>query len=705
MAFLLLDDKNDDFRSQASQMSNLDRYIFLIGGFLTALVLFLFIIISRYFRQFKRQQSNGLIIGIAVSDLLLVLSWIALAVKPTKVNDNEDFYKTIGAFGIFGALMNFLYNISFSLYLIALLRNALTQDKIPQTRFHVINLTISLVCIYFARNLIDKALEGTCSIKSACSDNLANYLVPAFALAYCILGVLTSLYVQRNSPICSRIDPKRTQFLNHYLRYNLICIFVSFIIATAKTLENLFVIPQIIKSGYSEYQWISSLSHLAKLCCPLMLAIIRFYDPQTKQNLLKTLCFWKKGRPNRDPESLLDDTRVSESDVPDVLLNIHDVFVDSRKQFAYTILSCVLYHDQYRKTMGKLPVAKIANQSPDNPFKHQEVFLIEDCNIKTHLPHVKEELERRRFNILTGTLKVYSPEIYGQILNQERDFFDISESFDFSNNLDIVESIFRMRDLFFLSKDKKLILKGVTDTEIKTLASILERSQQHFNQNPNSLISKIYGAYTYVSPELDSRINFILIKNVCGFPFKFIERAYDIKGSRFGKARWIDNNMPPNFKSVGVLYDADFQKYEQKLHISPELHKTFLDQIKRDSEFLRSVKLIDYSLEIFIVNKEQAKNEVHFSKDSTASNQLGSMENINEPGLYYNMEIIDYLQQPYNFKKKLERCVKKIKGGTNRSWWYLDPDIYSYQFIQFITQILEPNSNFTYSKNITVLNT
>jgi len=695
------DPTDDKCLDKVTQMSELDRYIFLIGGSLTAFITFFLIIGSFRFKQLRKQPGD-LVIVIAVTDFILSVHWIVLAAQPTKINDPR-FCKVVGAFGVFGGLTGFLYNISFSLYLITTLRNALKQHKTPQIIFHLTNLGLAGVSMFLVRNFIGKTLVGTCSIKSSCSYDFFNYLAPIVALAYCILGISTYLYIRKNSPICANAHKQKTQFLNYYLKYNIMCTLVYFFIATTNILVTSFVLPQTIETGHSEYEWITSLYNVAKLCSPLILSFVRFSDPKIKKVWLRTFCCCcqkKSSTPNALEEPLVEKTKnVGGSTITNEFI-FNQLSAKRRTELVYTLLACVVYDNQYlRGLRKKSSTMRTSDEKKNDPFQREEVFQIEDEHIKTDIPEIREELEQRGFNILHGTLKVYSSEVYSEIFNQESDFLDISESLDFQFNKEQIDDASgpgggKSGEFFFFSRDKKLILKTLPDTEMKIIRSTLKGLNQHFDKNSNSLISKIYGAYTYENTDIGLKFHFILMKNICGFPSKFVERAYDMKGSRYDRevlaGRTIENKS--QLKGL-VLKDVDFEKYEQKLYIKDELQKAFIDQVKRDSEFLRSVNLIDYSFMVFFVNKEQAKHEIDLSKDITAANQLGSMENLNEPGLYYNMGIIDYLQ-PFNFQKKMERCLKRAKKLNRKlDTSSQDPDYYSFRFIQFITQLVQCHHN------------
>jgi len=104
--------------------------------------------------------------------------------------------------------------------------------------------------------------------------------------------------------------------------------------------------------------------------------------------------------------------------------------------------------------------------------------------------------------------------------------------------------------------------------------------------------------------------------------------------------------------------------------------------------FFRRVRLIDYSMMVFCVNKAKFFEENgEKAPDHTSRNKLASIPNELEPGYFYNIGIVDYLQ-PYNCQKITERVVKRARRLDR----YLDtstqpPQIYSDRFIAWIVKI------------------
>ena len=49
---------------------------------------------------------------------------------------------------------------------------------------------------------------------------------------------------------------------------------------------------------------------------------------------------------------------------------------------------------------------------------------------------------------------------------------------------------------FFFSHDRKFIIKTMTDSELNFFLKILPDYELHFKENPDSIISRMYGVYT-----------------------------------------------------------------------------------------------------------------------------------------------------------------------------------------------------------------
>lgn len=118
-----------------------------------------------------------------------------------------------------------------------------------------------------------------------------------------------------------------------------------------------------------------------------------------------------------------------------------------------------------------------------------------------------------------------------------------------------------------------------------------------------------------------------------------------------------------------------------------------MSQCQMDSEFLRDVQIIDYSLMVFKIDwltymKEKFKGaSVRDYMHLHQNLEQGIFISDKEYGIYYHIGIIDYLQI-YNFQKKLEKLGKQILNlSLNLDTSSQNPRIYSQRFINFVQKI------------------
>ncbi|KNC47995.1 serine/threonine protein kinase [Thecamonas trahens ATCC 50062] len=142
----------------------------------------------------------------------------------------------------------------------------------------------------------------------------------------------------------------------------------------------------------------------------------------------------------------------------------------------------------------------------------------------------------------------------------------------------------------YFSNDLRFVIKTITLTEAKLLRSILYEYYLYLKENPNTLLSKFYGLHR-VKPHKGKKTYFVIMENV--FPPDLdIHRKYDLKGSTWGRtvgAAKVD-------KESSTLKDLDFLSRKASLLLGPHKRAAFLDQVRRDVEYLTSIGVMDYSL-------------------------------------------------------------------------------------------------------------
>jgi len=138
-----------------------------------------------------------------------------------------------------------------------------------------------------------------------------------------------------------------------------------------------------------------------------------------------------------------------------------------------------------------------------------------------------------------------------------------------------------------------------------------------------------------------------------------VHLRYDLKGS------WVDRVTGKQYdenprKTVG----KDLDLADQFVNLSPENRAKVLDILRRDSEFLARMNIMDYSLLLGIHVKDvqdllpMENNPGSFSRwdfhEISESHLLGCFEGVETRCV---MGIIDILQQ-YTLRKKVERYIK-----------------------------------------------
>jgi len=690
----------------------LERCIFFAGATLIILGTLILLVAAIRFKE-VRSQPGDIILAIAISDMLLAVHWLVLSIWPDKVDD-ETFCVTLGALGIFAGLSEFLYNTAFSIFLMISLRNSLTQAKIPKRIFHFATFIITGLYIAYAviHKEIGKTWVGTCSVKSSCSPHFYDYAGVGIVAVYAIIGIATFCYVRKNAPQCARAHSKRTRFLLYYLCYIITSIIIYSVIAGINLMQAYISENFSDSTNDHSIRMLRSLFNIATLCSPLVLSIVRFNDPLIRKAMRRTLCCYRK-RPSSShivapliqtemrTESILSSNRdQNESSMSSFEFTFNQLNYNRKLELTYTLISCIIYahYEKIFKVTAMTQSMKNVERNVKDPYKQEKTFLIDDESIKKDLPAVREELERKRVNILPGSLTVYAPKVFGGVLNDVK-YLDMLASLDLAKNYEQLKIAGKAAsgkggEFFFFSEDNKFVVKTISDKELKVLLNILERYERHFQIYPNSLIARIFGAFTFGSSERGFRVNLIVIQNTCGFSSQYVNRVYDIKGSRYGRETLRGQEVlnRANLSSF-VLKDLDFEKFEEGIFLEEETKKEFLKQITADSLFLRDARIIDYSLVVYYVDKGRYRENVEANEedqldDFTQNNPLASMRNTREPGLYYNLGIIDYLQ-PYTFKRAVERFVKKLKKlNPHLEISCQNPEYYSERFIDFIKKIV-----------------
>lgn len=193
----------------------------------------------------------------------------------------------------------------------------------------------------------------------------------------------------------------------------------------------------------------------------------------------------------------------------------------------------------------------------------------------------------------TFKFKDYSPIVFAYI----RRMFGVNEYEFLSSvcgNANFIEFISNAKSgqFFFYSSDGRYMIKTMTNAESKFLRRILPHYFKHCAKNPNTLITKFLGMYRVKMYHLRRNHKFIIMNSVFDTD-KYLSSFFDLKGSRIGRASGPgedvkkDNNVREMLPQVAFVLES-------------KTRDAMREQIKRDCEFFKQMKIMDYSMLIAV---------------------------------------------------------------------------------------------------------
>ena len=157
---------------------------------------------------------------------------------------------------------------------------------------------------------------------------------------------------------------------------------------------------------------------------------------------------------------------------------------------------------------------------------------------------------------------------------------------------------------FYFSRDYRFIIKTIHHSEHKYLRKILKKYYEHVKNNPHTLISRFYGLHRVKLPH-GRKIHFVIMNNL--FPaHKDIHETYDLKGSTVGR-EYPEEKAAKNPRAV--LKDLNWIKRGKRLELGPEKRALLTEQLRRDSELLKELGVMDYSLLVGIHNMQRGNRD------------------------------------------------------------------------------------------------
>ena len=351
-----------------------------------------------------------------------------------------------------------------------------------------------------------------------------------------------------------------------------------------------------------------------------------------------------------------------------------------RMNFTVSILTGILVsHHRFQK--------KKKPKGDYDTLRNNSLFFREKMKLKIKEKYLTGQNQEGEKNLL---MTVHAGHMFNDILEKDKDIIDIEASLNIAKNHNNIDNMNKSEggksgEFFFSTFDNKLLIKTINKKELDIfIQHFMEYYNYFLKINPKSLITPIYGIFSFERVDIAQMAHIILMRNITNTPKENIHSIYDLKGSSYDREVL---KKQKNLDKIKVLKDLDFVKIEGKLYL--ELTKEIIqDILVQDANFLKGCGFIDYSL-LVIKCLDKSNNDFDFDKGfSDPEKDLHILKSSKDKDFSYHIGIIDYFQK-YNLQKRLEKYGKKmINMDPNLDTSSQDPDVYASRFINFIDSIL-----------------
>uniref|UniRef100_A0A915CZG7 PIPK domain-containing protein n=1 Tax=Ditylenchus dipsaci TaxID=166011 RepID=A0A915CZG7_9BILA len=237
---------------------------------------------------------------------------------------------------------------------------------------------------------------------------------------------------------------------------------------------------------------------------------------------------------------------------------------------------------------------------------------------------------------------------------------------------------------------------GVIDSEaVAEIHSILKQYHEYVVEtHGKTLLPQYLGLYRIT---VDSSETYLLVmRNIFGGKYN-IHKKYDLKGSTIQRQA----SEKEKSKELPTLKDNDFREDNYKLVLPVEAKKQILELLKKDTEFLTKLHLMDYSLLVGIHDLEQGAKEAEeqqaagsthhpYVSDPDSGEEIGpTLQRVHAESprkLIYFIGLVDILTY-YGVKKRTASAAKSVKYGSEaEEISTVKPEKYARRLLEFINQ-------------------
>lgn len=147
------------------------------------------------------------------------------------------------------------------------------------------------------------------------------------------------------------------------------------------------------------------------------------------------------------------------------------------------------------------------------------------------------------------------------------------------------------------------MIKTQTKEENKFMRKILPHYFQYISANPHTFLVRIVDMHRVKMYHLRRKVHFVIMTSVFDTIEK-IDTIYDLKGSMIGRrVNDVDRNKGSVLKDQNLIEDG------MKLKLGSK-KAAFMEQLKKDSEFLASLNIMDYSLLVGIHYRDRREKTI-----------------------------------------------------------------------------------------------
>ena len=242
------------------------------------------------------------------------------------------------------------------------------------------------------------------------------------------------------------------------------------------------------------------------------------------------------------------------------------------------------------------------------------------------------------------------------------------------------------------SDDSKYVVKGLSEGDHIQLLKLSSPLAAHMGSGPSLLTQFLLHFSRLVNGQQEM---FVVMKNVT--PFGPYDAVFDLKGaddddrvvscSNHGTITRPSNSWGPASESAENILFVAHQAIarEAQFSITPSQHEYLTSLIQRDSNLLKSLNIMDYSLLVAVrcvagYDTCDAGPRDSFDNSLIATVDAGRV-------IRYDISIIDFLQD-WNLKKKMAYVAKQgIKSKST-----VPPDEYQERFARVFESKFVPDA-------------